>query len=386
MKTIVIVGGGYGGITLAKVLDKQQGVRILLIDAKSHFYHTVGGLRGAVQDLDDSLFIPYSNLFTCSHHQVVHATVNRFDENAVFLNADIPEWGDRIPFDFLVIASGTNYPAPARINATELDQGKQQLQHIRQQVLQAQHILIVGGGPVGIEFAGELQQQQQQGQKVTLIHGQSQLGHPSYMPLKVHSKLMGLMTSSGVNVLLNDKVKDLPQNDNNSMVMPVQGLTTSEQGKDLSTVDLVVLATGNRPDPSWVKQSFPELVQDDGYIKVKSTFQVDHATLADRVFVMGDAAALDETKLAYRAANGHVPVVAANLMTLVQRPDTPEHSLKHYKKGIDVMLITFGKSNGVTILPWGFTLGGWFSSLLKSKTLFFDRYWKELNQPVPRLL
>jgi ATP-dependent Zn protease len=106
MKTIVIVGGGYGGVALAKALEKQHhsddSVRILLIEAKSHFYHTVGGLRAAVQDLDDVVFIPYANVFTSSRHQVVHATVNRFDKKAVYLDSVTQDGGDQIAYDFLV--------------------------------------------------------------------------------------------------------------------------------------------------------------------------------------------------------------------------------------------------------------------------------------------
>lgn len=106
MKTIVIVGGGYGGIAIAKALEKQHhnddSVRILLIEAKSHFYHTVGGLRGAVQDLDDAIFIPYTKLFTSTRHQVVHATVDRFDKKAVYLASVTQDVGDQIAYDFLV--------------------------------------------------------------------------------------------------------------------------------------------------------------------------------------------------------------------------------------------------------------------------------------------
>ncbi|SAL96995.1 hypothetical protein [Absidia glauca] len=385
MKTIVIVGGGYGGVALAKALEKQHhsddSVRILLIEAKSHFYHTVGGLRAAVQDLDDVVFIPYANVFTSSRHQVVHATVNRFDKKAVYLDSVTQDGGDQIAYDFLVIATGTNYAAPARIECAEMDQGKQQLQQIRQQIKQARHVLIVGGGPVGIELAGELKDANLKDQQVTLIHSQSQLGHPSYMPLKVHHKLVHLMTSHGIQVLLDDKV-DLPPSSSGTMVVvPSTPLATSHKGADLSSVDLIVMATGNRPSPQWIQASVPDLLQSDNYVKVKPTLQVDHPDFPN-LFVLGDIAGLDEAKLAYRAANGHTPVVAANINTLL----TNGTHLKEYKKGIDIMLITFGKSNGVTILPWGIVLGGWMSSLIKSKTLFYDRYWKELNQPVPNSL
>jgi hypothetical protein len=109
MKTVIIVGGGYGGIALAKALEKQissklgaQQVRVLLIDTKTHFYHSVGGLRAGVQNLDNRIFIPYTKLFKNPVNLVIHATVTHFDSHTVFLNSDVPDFGLEIKFDFLV--------------------------------------------------------------------------------------------------------------------------------------------------------------------------------------------------------------------------------------------------------------------------------------------
>jgi NADH dehydrogenase FAD-containing subunit len=122
------------------------------------------------------------------------------------------------------------------------------------------------------------------------------------------------------------------------VVVPSTPLAASHKGTDLSSVDLIVMATGNRPSPQWIQSSVPDLLQSDNYVKVKPTLQVDHPDYPN-LFVLGDIAGLDEAKLAYRAANGHTPVVAANINTLL----TNGSHLKEYKKGIDVMLITFGK-------------------------------------------
>ncbi|CAO3598863.1 unnamed protein product [Absidia cylindrospora] len=166
------------------------------------------------------------------------------------------------------------------------------------------------------------------------------------MPTKVHHKLLGMMMSSDIDVLLNDKV-DLPAPANedqkhNVVYIPSTPLPVSKQGHDISNVDFVLMANGNKPDAGWVEASFAALIQADGYVKVKPTLQVDHPTLASKVFVMGDIAGLDETKLAFRTV-AHSSVVSANIAKLLQQPDTPENSLKHYKKGVDMMLITFGK-------------------------------------------
>lgn len=59
--------------------------------------------------------------------------------------------GDHVPFDFLVIATGTTYDGPStkaeRVQGYEAKSKK---------VRAANSVLIVGGGPVGVELAGEI--------------------------------------------------------------------------------------------------------------------------------------------------------------------------------------------------------------------------------------
>ncbi|ORZ17736.1 hypothetical protein BCR42DRAFT_325453 [Absidia repens] len=390
MRTCVIVGAGYAGIGLAKSLEKQLGddnVRVILIDTKSHFYHSIGGLRAGVQDLDDRIFIPYSKLFLSSKNQVVHATVTRFDESMVYLDTDVPDFGSAIEFDFLVVATGMRYAAPARIHTATLEEGLAQLQHIRQHIRQATSILIVGGGPVGLELVGEIRQVDNE-KKITLIHSKSQLGNPDYIPLKMHHKLMNLLTSSNVDVILNDRAT-LPsllnqqQEHERTIFVPSTPLPPTQNGIDMSSVDLVLLANGSKPHVDWIKNSYPSLVQEnDGFVKVKPTLQLDHPKLASKCFAIGDVAALNESKMAYRT-RAHGAVVAANIVKLLQDPKTPLEALKKYKSGAHLGLITFGEDRGVLLLPWGIVAGNWISSMLKSKKLMIDRMWKELNQPTP---
>ena len=57
--TVAVVGGGYGGIAVAKALDEIADVR--LIEPRETFVHNVAALR-AVTDPDwiGRLFLPYS--------------------------------------------------------------------------------------------------------------------------------------------------------------------------------------------------------------------------------------------------------------------------------------------------------------------------------------
>jgi NADH dehydrogenase FAD-containing subunit len=60
---VLIVGGGYGGIECAKLLDKTGQFFVVLIDRKSYFLHNVGALRASVQrDFARKIVIPYDRL------------------------------------------------------------------------------------------------------------------------------------------------------------------------------------------------------------------------------------------------------------------------------------------------------------------------------------
>ncbi|CAO3625830.1 unnamed protein product [Cunninghamella echinulata] len=363
---VVIIGGSYGGFAVAKALEKEfnDKAEIIIIERRTHFYHAVGGLRAAVLGLDDLVFIPYDKLFKLPTNKVIHAKAIHFDEKSVTLDKSVDGFGDSINFDFLVCKK----------------KRKTQLNHIQQQVKEAKNILIIGGGPVGIEFAGEIVDKYKDEKKVTLIHNNDQLGQASYLNKKANKHLLSILKSNNVQVLLNDRV-DLPST-SDTVFQPKEPLPKTKNGVDLKDIDLVLLAFGNRPNVSLVQDSYPDSIHENGYVKVKPSLQIDNSSssLSKNVFVIGDAAALDENKMAFHTI-AHSAVVTENISRLVKNPSTTD--LKQYKNNINAIVIPFGKKQGVSQLPLGIVAGNWFTSLLKGKTLFYDRYWKEFNQPVP---
>ena len=62
---VIVVGGGYGGVQCAKLLDKTGQFFVVLIDRKSYFLHNVAALRASVeQDFARRILIPYDRLLT----------------------------------------------------------------------------------------------------------------------------------------------------------------------------------------------------------------------------------------------------------------------------------------------------------------------------------
>ncbi len=171
-KRIVIIGGGFGGLKLAKGL-RNKNFQVVLFDR--HNYHTfqpllyqvatatlepdsiAGPLRRRLKDFGDFFFRM--------------ATVESINPENNTIETEIGV----LSYDYLVIANGsmTNYFGRDDIAANvfplkqipqALDLRSQLLQSFEKAVLQSDveekqglmNVVIVGGGPTGVEMAGAL--------------------------------------------------------------------------------------------------------------------------------------------------------------------------------------------------------------------------------------
>src|SRR6202789_2348653 len=95
---VVVVGGGYGGITVAKALDETSDV--VLVEPKDAFMHNIAALRALV---DPSwlrrIFIPYAGLLT--NGRVLRDRVLLVEPHRV-----VTASGDEISADYVVLATG----------------------------------------------------------------------------------------------------------------------------------------------------------------------------------------------------------------------------------------------------------------------------------------
>src|SRR5712671_1236604 len=139
--TVVVVCGGYGGITVAKALDDTSDV--VLVEPKDAFMHNIAALRALV---DPSwlprIFLPYARLLT--NGRVVRDRAVVVDPHRV-----VTASGEEVFADYVVLATGSRYPFPAKTDLVDAH-------HAQEQIRQTHRVLLVGAGPVGIELAGEI--------------------------------------------------------------------------------------------------------------------------------------------------------------------------------------------------------------------------------------
>jgi len=171
-KRIVIIGGGFGGITLAKKL-KKKGFQVVLFDR--HNYHTFQPLlyQVATAGLEpDSIAGPLRKLID-NHKDFFFrlAEVKSIDLNHNIIKTEI----DDLNYDFLVLACGTvtNFfgnteiqkrAFPLKKITHALDLRSQILQNFEKAVMtndeqerqSLMNYVVVGGGPTGVEVSGAL--------------------------------------------------------------------------------------------------------------------------------------------------------------------------------------------------------------------------------------
>src|SRR5258705_9283633 len=146
--TVVVIGGGYGGVAVAKALDAD--VDVVLVEPKDSFVHNIGALRALVEPAFlPKIFLPYDRLL--ARGRVVRDRAVAVSPHRVILAS-----GDEIDADYVVLATGSTYPFPAKSDAHDAEDSIDNYRAAYNELIHANRVLLVGAGPVGIELAGEI--------------------------------------------------------------------------------------------------------------------------------------------------------------------------------------------------------------------------------------
>ncbi|RIB08781.1 hypothetical protein C2G38_2210746 [Gigaspora rosea] len=367
---IIIVGGGYGGIAVAPKLESAlyKTHNIILIERKTHFYHSIGGLRTVVEDgFEYKVLIPYDNLFQHGG-KIVHAIVTTIHKNEIIVDTET-EWGTNIPFEYLIIATGSSHNKPAKMTVDSKEEGIAEIIAQREAVKNANKILIIGGGPVGIELAGEIASVYQDKKEVTLVHSEDHLLTDQF-PKKLPDLLTKQLNELNVKLIFGEKII-FPSSGIGDGLSPLT--LETDKGTRIDS-DVQFVAFGAKPNTEVIKTLDQSLIeQNTTLVKVKPTLQLEHDDYA-HIFALGDITNIKESKLAYRAGL-HADVVANNIIALIN-----DKNLIDYKPGSEVIFIPIGKDKGAGLLPIGsIVVGSFITKIFKSKTLMVDKYWNALN-------
>jgi apoptosis-inducing factor 2 len=171
-RTVAVIGGGYGGSAVAKALDAEA--EVVLIDPRDAFVNSAGSLRALAQpDWADNMFFRFDTLL--ARGTVIRDRAVSVDPGGVTLAS-----GRRVVADYLVLATGSSYAYPAKPNSDSSGEALDNLRQTHKELVDAERVLILGAGPVGLELAGEIKEVWPHKQ-VTIVDPAAQL-LPSFRP------------------------------------------------------------------------------------------------------------------------------------------------------------------------------------------------------------
>ena len=232
---IVIIGGGFAGINLAKALGNNKNFDVTLVDKNNYYFFPPLIYQVATAFLEpSSISYPFRKLFASRTN--VHFRLGELQqivpaENKIILN------NGECSYDVLVISTGaeTNYfgmenvqknAIPMKTLSDALEMRNRLLEHMEQAAIMSDAaeikklltVVIAGGGPTGVEVAGMLAEMKTgifrkeypklvgTGGEIILVDGAPAVLGP--MSAASQQNTFDALTKLGVKIILNTNVKD----------------------------------------------------------------------------------------------------------------------------------------------------------------------------------
>jgi NADH dehydrogenase FAD-containing subunit len=325
---VLIVGASFAGLTVQRQLSHlNDQVDVTVVDLKMYFEYLPGVLR---------CFVEPSHLpnISCPLSVLKHTTVvtGEVKEVSAVAEADSQKTGVMnqvklsdgriLPFDYLVLATGSTYTNPIKptTSTTLLTERQTQWNQAAADLAAAQTVVIIGAGAVGVELAGEILTEYPNQKRVIMVDMATTI-LPGFRQESIAYTTQWL-AKHGAELHLGAALKELSKK-----------YVVFADGRKLD-VDLIYMCTGGKPNSSFLKGgSLPSSsLNQRGAVLVNDHLQVDGFP---HVFCAGDLcfhAKSNELKLGHTAqVNAHL--VAENLARLITLP-LEKRSLLHYPSGV----------------------------------------------------
>ena len=374
---IIIVGGGFGGLKLARKLSNKKGFEVLLIDKFNFHQFQPLFYQVATAGIDASnISFPLRKAFQNSKN--VRIRVTTLEQIVPNEHKIITSTGEE-KYDVLVLATGadTNFFGNKQLEANALPM-KSTVEALQlrykliqnfedalttkdpEQLQRLMNVVVVGGGPTGVELSGALAEMKKfvlpkdypeldfSKMNIYLLEGtQKTLGHMSEFSSDHSRKYLEKL---GVKVMTGTQVKDYDGinvllGDGGSIPSATVLWAAGIKGNIPKGVDKDLIARGNR-------------------IKVD---RLNRVVGHQNIYAIGDLAYMETPK--YPNSHPQVATVAIQQAKLLAenllRLKRGDSSLKEYEHKDKGTMATVGRNLAVVDIPKPkLHVGGWFAWMI----------------------
>jgi len=329
---VVIVGGGFCGSILAKKLDREDQFEPVLVDKNGRYEYYPG--------LPKLLFEPsVKGKIALDHHSFLPRTKIIREEVKEITPESITTKNRSIDFDRTVLCFGADYPIRLEDekNVHRVINIRNTLR-ARKALLGSHHVLIIGGGLIGVEVAAEIATRSDK--KITIVHPHARLLERNPVESSEHAERF--LKDHDVNILFEDKVVE-----NGDAFLTEKG--------EVIDAETAIWAAGLELDRSPLS-GFDEDVFSEGWgLKVHKTLKLKGR---DDIYVGGDITSLEEEKTGHNA-DVHGRHIFKNLI----RESKGKEPIGYSRNGAP-MVISLGRKEGIMVFK-GKVLTGRLPALVK---------------------
>jgi len=291
---------------------------------------------------------------------------------------------EKINWDVLVIASGSVWKGPLNLPSTKKDV-LLWTKAWQEKFSKARNVVLVGGGAVGLELAGEIRDFHPK-TNVTVVQAAEKALNATYHD-KLRDHVTAQLEARGVKVILGDSIEDLDAESLEGTVA-LESRTIMTRGGVTLGADLVIPTFGPRGvHTDFLKTgSSPTIaasVLENTHLHVKPTLQLKSNP---RVFALGDVIEWPEQHMLAKTG-AHAGVVVPNVIAVLNSLQKSKglgsvKGLKNYGGSMEMILVTNGQTHGSMYMKaFGrpLVMGDGVSSAIKSKTLLVSMAKKAVN-------
>lgn len=166
-RTVLVLGASYAGIVVAHKLLKHtrsavKDFKVVLVNPSTHFYWNLASVRAIVpgQIKDKEVFQEIADGFHYPPEafEFVEGFAESVDEEKKIVTIRTANGEQKRAYDILIVTTGAqtvDKQVPWKASGT-YEEILESLHEAQKKVEKAESIIIAGGGPTGVELAGEL--------------------------------------------------------------------------------------------------------------------------------------------------------------------------------------------------------------------------------------